>query len=69
MNTPQNIYLIHQRFMTFCQIFIRIPMLHYVISYVLDILFYTNINKKLHIFSLVGYTAQFVNEFVWLAYP
>lgn len=69
MNTPQNIYLIHQRFMTFCQIFVRIPMLHYVISYVLDILFYTNINKKLHIFSLVGYTAQFVNEFVWLAYP
>jgi len=68
LDTPKNIFLVHQRFMTFCQIFIRIPMLHFVISYVLDILSYTEVNKKLHIFSLFGYTTQLINEFVWLVY-
>jgi|TARA_Y100000389_G_scaffold190131_1_gene214659 hypothetical protein len=69
MKTPKNIFLTHQRLMTLSQIFIRIPMLYYVISYVLSILCYTEINKKLHLFSLLGYSIQFINEFVWLAHP
>tara|TARA_B100001939_G_C16861964_1_gene582285 strand:+ start:107 stop:757 length:651 start_codon:yes stop_codon:yes gene_type:complete len=59
----------HERFMILMQIFIRIPMLYHIICYIKDILVYTTLKKKLHVFALLGYSTQFFNEFVWLIYP
>ena len=59
----------HEKFMILMQIFIRIPMLYHIIGYIKDILIYTTLKKKLHVFALLGYFTQFINEFVWLIYP